>query len=316
MVKSMRFLLALLRLFLISATVALAVVPAASGDDAKPKKQPDASAIERAKRHFDHALELYQQHALEEALLEFERAYQLAPSYKILYNLGLIHRELNHHAEALKAFRQYLNDGGSEISDERRLSVEQAIREIVPRVATIEIATNVEGADVRVDDLDVGQSPLRSPVTVNPGRRRITASKTGYLPETKMVTVVGSDSVRVQLTLQSSRPAPVDPAPRNYAIVSWSITAALTGVAIVMGVLAINANDEFDSARDTNPNPNAQELVDMRNKVTLYAALADGFAAAAAVGGGISIYLTVRAAIQASDNEADTGFALGLRGRF
>src|SRR5688500_17904592 len=75
---------------------------------------------QEARTRYERALQLYNEGASEGALVEFERAYQLAPSYKLLYNIALIRLQLNDYAQALKAFQEYLAEGGTEIPSVRR----------------------------------------------------------------------------------------------------------------------------------------------------------------------------------------------------
>src|SRR6266540_2275305 len=72
-------------------------------------------SLDDARVHFDRGIELFGEGSYEAALVEFDRAYQIAPSYRIQYNVGRIHRQLNHYAEALNAFQEYLTRGGSSI---------------------------------------------------------------------------------------------------------------------------------------------------------------------------------------------------------
>src|SRR5204863_71029 len=78
------------------------------------------------------------------ALAEFRRAYELMPSYKILYNLGQVSYQRHDYAAALRAFRQYLADGDDAIPDERRREVAGAIVDLESRVGRVEIASGDE----------------------------------------------------------------------------------------------------------------------------------------------------------------------------
>jgi hypothetical protein len=59
------------------------------------------------------------------ALVQFEGSYDLAPHYKVLYNIGQIALELHEWNKAKNALERYLSEGGnvagacvSEVSDE------------------------------------------------------------------------------------------------------------------------------------------------------------------------------------------------------
>lgn len=61
------------------------------------------------------------------ALDEFQRAYELAPHYAVLYNVAQAERALGHSDQALEAFESYLRLGAEQITPERRSEVEVAI---------------------------------------------------------------------------------------------------------------------------------------------------------------------------------------------
>src|ERR1700679_4128277 len=79
-----------------------------------------ADGTEDARSHFTHGVELFKEADFRAALIEFQRAYDAAPNYKVLYNLGQTSLELQDYAGALKAFRGYLDGGANQIPAARR----------------------------------------------------------------------------------------------------------------------------------------------------------------------------------------------------
>ncbi len=169
---------------------------------------PARATTDEARSHFTRAVELFKEGDFRAALIEFQRAYDAAPNYKVLYNLGQTNLELQDYAGALKAFRGYLDGGTREIPAARRTQVEADLKRLESRVARLEIAVNVEGADVTVDDLSVGKSPLASPVLVSAGRRRVAATKAGLSSASRTIDVAGGDKPKVTLELVESQTAP------------------------------------------------------------------------------------------------------------
>ncbi len=278
--------------------------------------------VEQARTHYERGLQLYSEQNYEAALVEFERAYQIAPSYKILYNTGLIHKQLNNYVASLTAFERYLAEGGTSVPEDRRQEVQRYIDQMSVRVARLTIRTNIPEADVSVDDVPVGKAPLGKAVFVNPGRRKVTASKPGYYPATSIVTVVGSDSVNVNLDLTSLSAPAANPGPRNRAIVGWVATAVLAGGATTFGVLALNANSKLKSdlgspaAANSDGSAERAQLDSDLKKQRTFAALADTLTGLAVIAGGISVYLTIKAAsAQPTEPEAGskTASAPGVR---
>lgn len=265
-----------------------------------------AAPVDEARLHFDRGIQLYVEHAYEGALVEFERAHQLAPSYRILYNIGQIHQQLHHYAQAVSAFEQYLAQGGTNLPDARRTEVEQAIATLRPRVATLEVRINVPGAEIAVDDEVVGTAPLMHPLSVNPGRRRISATRPGYVPASSVVNVASSDALVVRLdlvNLTAAREAIAarPPAPRGPTripmYVGWIATAAmLIGSGVMVGMAHGESNVLVQSRNmfDTDGTL-ANTLQRERSSVISLALAADALWVSAIVSGGVAIYLTVAA---------------------
>lgn len=274
-----------------------ATSPAAPSATTPTSADPNAANMDEARKHYERGLQLTNEENYEAALVEMERAYQLAPSYRIQYNLGRIHRQLNNYSAALRSYETYLQEGGANIPSERRAEVEKDLAVLKSRIASIEVVTNVPGADVSIDDVPVGKTPLTRTVVVNPGRRRVSATKPGYAPAAQVVTVAGTDALVVRLDLVDlRRPAerPIDYGPRNRALVGWGITGALTITSVVMGVVALNANDKLSTARQQF-GANPDDLESQSKKVSTFSALCDGFTVASLIGAGVSTYLTVKA---------------------
>ena len=302
---------------LLRVLIALSIVLFASNAlaQAKPDAKPSASDIAEARRHYDRGLQLYTNNDFEGALAEIERAYQLAPSFKILFNLGRIHKQLNNYAAALNDFQRYLDEGATDVPDDRRIEVENDIRQLVNRVATIDVKTK-EGATVSVDDVPVGRAPLPKGILVNPGRRRISATLDGYAPAFAVVTVVGSDTKSVDLslvslTMKNDQPMQPDTAPRTRAIVAWSITGALAVGAASVGVATIVTRGKYDP-ESTRGNPNAQsDLENRKSTIQTMALVTDILIGSAVVAGGISAYFTYK--LSKSKEQASRSLDVAVR---
>jgi hypothetical protein len=290
--------------------VALSLVAAARPAVAGPD-EPTASerAIEEARARFQKGVQLFREASFESALAEFRRAYQLAPSYRLLYNIAQVQYELHDHVEALKAFRQYLAEGGSEIAADRRAQVEADILKLEGRVASVEISTNVEGAQVLIDDVPVGTSPLKGPVLVNSGPRRISVSKAGYGTTARNVTVAGGDRVKISLDAsdsgssrsldmsvkRSSGPSKdsVASAPNRTAMwVGIGTTAAFAVGTGAFALLAKDAKSDFDRELTRFPTTKAR-IDDARSRMKTYAAITDGLGAATIVSGAVTAVIVL-----------------------
>ncbi len=277
--------------------------PATPGAPRRAPEDAPTDPVKQARVHYERCMELYSAGSTEPALVECERAYELAPSHKILYNVGIISKALRDYAGALRNLERYLDEGGDDIPGERRAEVERIIAQLSTMVATVDIRPNVDDAELYVDDVLVGKSPLRKPVRVNPGRRKVSAAKTGYAPATKIVSAAMTDSIRINLTL-ASLAATAAPAPAGASLadnpwatrawVGWGVTAALAAGAGVTGVLALGASRKLDDLRDT-PNASAAALDSKYNSMKTFGIASDALLGGAAVAAGLSTWFTIRA---------------------
>jgi tetratricopeptide (TPR) repeat protein len=274
---------------------------------------PGDAAVEEARVRFQRGVQLFREGSFEAALAEFQKANQIAPSYRLLYNIAQVQFELHDYVAALRSFRRYLAEGGAEVPADRRTKVTTEIRELEGRVATVEIVTSVEGASVLVDDVVVGTSPLDDPLLVNAGLRRLSAAKPGYVPAAQNLTIAGGERATVKLALLAvaepapGTPAAAGPAPalrqatraapapaagpsRAAAWISLGVTGALaigTGIAAFM---TRDAKSTFDDQLMRLPGDRTR-IDDARARLKSWAAVTDGLAAATLVATGFTIYL-------------------------
>jgi hypothetical protein len=190
---------------------------------------------------------------------------------------------------------------------QRRDEVQREISKLRSRVATLTITTDRPGAEVAVDDVTVGTTPLADPVVVSAGRRRITATLPGQPPVSRVLDVAGSDSVSVALTFGAPKETPPvataprvetppsvakEAQPRGVPWVAWGTTGALAVASGVSGVLAMGAANDLKTKRDTF-GVSKEELNDASQKTKRFALMTDVLGGAALVAAGVSTYLTL-----------------------
>ena len=108
----------------IAAVLAIALATLAGSTAlAQSPRGSEAQKLDDAQRRFQRGVELYKEGDFGGALVEFKRAYELVPSYKILYNLGQVSYQRHDYASALRYFRQYLGEGDQAIAVDRQAQV-------------------------------------------------------------------------------------------------------------------------------------------------------------------------------------------------
>ncbi len=202
----------------IRAAVAAIVLGAWLAVPAAQAKQPSPAELGEAQRRFQRATELFEENNLPGALAEFRRAHSLAPNYRVLYNIGQLCYLMQDNPCAYGAFSSYLAQGAGEIPEPRRLEVQRDLSRLQARVARLRIIADRPGAEVTVDDVSVGTTPLLEPVLVAAGRPRVRVSLEGYPPATQVVEVAAMETARVEIhlgppTQSSGREAPSGTSP-------------------------------------------------------------------------------------------------------
>lgn len=289
-----------------------------------------------AAQHFERGVELYQEGSLDAALVEFERAYELVPSYRLLFNIAQVQTERHEYVLALDLFERYLNEGGSDIADERRAQVEEEMRKLRSRIAELWVETNVEGAELYVNDVRVGELPMDKRVRINPGICRIRIEASGYEARSQEFKVAGGEQPRLNLPLQPlkvrvvdrSKPSTPEDEPvlqrpnRTPFWVTAATTVALGGASAAFGVLALKANDDLDAELERFPADDAA-IADAQKRVRTFAAVTDGLLAGTVVSAGLAIYFlvdppmkTVRPADTARIRVVPTGPGAAIIGQF
>lgn len=295
-----------------------ALLPArpALADDAKPT----AAASDEASRRFKSGVAFYKDKDFTAALVEFKRAYELVPNYIVLYNLGQTARELRDHAAALDAFERYLHDGGAKISAARRKEVSAAIDDLRRKVGKLKIAISVDGAEVTVDDVPVGVSPLASPVVLNVGRHKLSATSSGHTPAQRVVDIASMEEQTVTLALTplettSSKIEPPPPPPkRGPHVAAWVMlgtTGAFAVAAAVTGGLAVSAHGDLESALATYPG-DAKAISSAQDRTRTFAITTDvlgGIAVAGAITTALLFTIGPRA-----PEKANTAFSVSPAG--
>ncbi len=297
-----------LRALVIAFVLALAA-PAVAAE--ATGRTPTEGNVDKARASFQQGVDLFHEGNFEAALAEFRQAYATAPSYRLLYNIAQTYFELHDYVNALKGYRQYLTDGGAEIPASRRALVEEFVQKLQVRIAYLDIQVNAAGAEVSVDDVPVGTSPLSSPVAVNPGPRRLSATKAGLAPASETITVAGGEHVHLALefsdlkapkrmpsflqdgeTESEIRSAAAPSRSRVPLVTSLVVTGACVATTGVLGWLALRTKRDFDRDLDTFAILPSQ-LDSDRSRLRTYALATDVAAAATLVAAGISVYLVV-----------------------
>lgn len=261
--------------------------------------------LDEAKAHLQSGATLYDENNFRGALVEFQRAYELAPSYRILFNIAQVEMELQDHAGAFNAYMRYVKEGGPDIAPARLAQVNAELERLRGRVGFLAIQT-AAGAVVLVDDAQVGYAPLPEPVTVAAGRHKVTVEVPGREAVTRVFDVSGRQEVTAVLALDAPAirpvqersstapplPPPAGPGSKAPGYIAWSVTGALAIGASVFAVTAHGNANQLAALRSRYP-VTADQLASQRSKTVRNAAITDALAGAAVASACVALYLTL-----------------------
>lgn len=230
---------------------------------ASPARAGDARTA--AHEHFDKGMAASNDQRFAEAVREFEQAYELWPDFRVLYNIGKVRATLGRSAEAVAAFEAYLEKGGTELPEERKQEVREAIAAQLAHVGTVEVRVSVPGAEVRVDGRLVGRSPLDAPVRLTEGKHTVEAILPGRPLQLREVELPGASKLAIELAFPApvsprvalapaAAPAVVAPAPapdprRRWRVVGFGVAGVGALAAIAGAIVAYGAASDANAAR-------------------------------------------------------------------
>lgn len=148
---------------------------------------------------FDRGVHLFNEGDNANALLEFKRAYELSGERSILLNIGLVQAQLGRPVEAVEALDQLLaQPSGIDESHTARARVTRD--EQSAHIGRLMVTTNVQ-AQLEIDNLVVGRTPLTGPIAAASGIRLLTVVAPGKLPIRQEVAITGGQQTDVSLDL-------------------------------------------------------------------------------------------------------------------
>jgi hypothetical protein len=240
-------------------------VPSGTTEGANPE---DTNA--KAKKLMGEGNALYAKRNFEGAHQKFLEAWAIKQHIAIASNLVETEVKLGHYGEAAARLRSLLSDMPMDNKEDRAAFMMQ-LAECRHHLVSLHITVNADGATVKVDDKDVGRSPLDSEVLVDPGQSRVTAELRGYQSAAELSEVgAAGESKNINLTLVketvpdaapaasavSAAPSATPKAPRRgiqartvVLIGGTALTLAGVGLGFAYWGMRANTNSEAGALR-------------------------------------------------------------------
>jgi hypothetical protein len=167
--------------------------------------EPDS--ILAARKHFDLGMQLYREGNARGALIEMLRAYAIAPSSRLLFNIGQTALEARDYAAAYDALSRYLASEPSDLTPARRRTVEADLGAASARVGFLVVETDLDSPEATIDGVVMS---LRAPaIPLESGRHELRVTGRDGTTISRFVDISAGDSTRVRIQ------RPVEPAPSN-----------------------------------------------------------------------------------------------------
>jgi hypothetical protein len=309
--------------FLAASIVAVLTATQAAAQTSAAPALPQPSS--EASGHFDRGVSFYADGDYSAALVEFTRAYSIAPAWQVLFNIGQSHFQVHDYAQALVALNRYIDEGRDRIPQDRRSVVDAERADLANRVGYASVACNLAGATILVDDVAVGVAPLREPVLVSVGVRKIAAAHANRETVEQMASVPAGETVDVRLDFPEqapsqgastrreaspSRAAWAPPAPRSHAaaIVALGVAAAGVTAGSVFGAFALHDKSRLEGECAGKACPTgSQNDIDAVSHDGLVSTIGFGVAAASLVAGVVLWLTTGGPAGPSHDGALDVG---------
>lgn len=249
-----------LRVFLMSALVALALAVAHQPAVAQPSEDDQALGKELAIAGFDS----YKAGSYEDALESFRKASELYPTGQVLRMLGYTLLALERWIEAADALEEAMSAEFKPLPDELLGEVRANLDKALAHVATVDVESDVAGAIVSID----GGETMSLPVTdlrLPAGRHTFQASAQGEDDVEQEVDLAGGEKSTVTLTFADTTlppPPPTTPARPGadsagaggpwqavgLSLGAVGLLATGVGVATLVGGIAMDESAEDDKA--------------------------------------------------------------------
>lgn len=269
-----------------------------------------ADDLMQAKKEFMEGQALFDASQYEEASAAFQRAFKLAPSWKLHYNIGQCETAAKNYGAALGHFEKFIIQGGDEIGAERSEEVLSEMKRLRQLVGTLRFLDVPDGSRLTIDGKDYGTFPLAASIRVVAGLEHNIEVSNGsdVLLQQKLV-LGATESITISAG-QDTQPLPDDGAPQSASaseqspsrlkplkIIFWasaSMAMASAGLATGFWVAADAKEKDFNTLNSDPSVPrDDSELLKLGDKINSYdkgyviSMIGAGVFAAAAITAGI-----------------------------
>ena len=315
-------------------------------DGSAPQAQPETaepSVEDEAMIQFEQGREFFNQGRFEKAAIALKRAFELRPSYKILYYLGWAESETADYSRAVNAYNGYLAEAPEETEADRIAEVKGEVEKLKARIGSVRVICPVDGAKVKVDNEVMGVIPLKAPIPVDIGKHEIAVVDGPTVLLTEIIRIAGGQEIAIEAaapkapedaavvtaaqtpedatTTAAAAPSPRSRGKKIAGIATLALAGALAVGAGVTGASALAQEREIRDRCDPDGNCYAEDydgnFNDDQSRLRTLGITTDvliGTAATSAVVGTVLLVLHRKGSKEISARRGIHGVAPGLTG--
>lgn len=212
--------------------------------EADAKSEPSHLADDKALQTFKEGIAAFDRRDFEAARVAFLQTLALKPTAPVVRrNLGLAEIYSEHYLEGARRLARVLHTTGEGTAEDRARMVE-SLRKAEAYLERLTVEVNEEGAEVVIDGVDLGPSPVPFVWYVAPGAYEVRVDKAGFqgFRESRQARAGGKQHLRILLAapapvaMHTSAPSPrlgMEKHPNGWILASGG---SLTVAGLVAGV--------------------------------------------------------------------------------
>jgi hypothetical protein len=174
--------------------------PAAAAPAAAPPLSESLTGM--AKAEYEAGRILYGDKDYANAILKFMKAHELSKDPRLLWNIAVCQKNLRRYSKMLATIHSYQVEAADLLTAEEKAQSVEIVKTVESFVSRMKLTASEEGAEVFVDDEKVGETPLREPVLVDVGTRKIHLVKKGFKDLLVSKEVTGGGELTVDVLLE------------------------------------------------------------------------------------------------------------------
>jgi hypothetical protein len=165
-----------------------------------PPRAVSPADEQASKEYADKGRALYDHGDYEHAVEEYQHAYDLAGTPIALKYIGLCEQALHHPGEARDALRRYLEESRTFPAGDPA-QTQQLVADLSTQVGDLKLQITPDAAEVVVDGVKRGASPLGKSLPLTGGSHAVEVSATGYVTQKQdlMITAGAESSITIAL---------------------------------------------------------------------------------------------------------------------